>query len=355
MKIKVGIPRALLYYYYYPLWCSFLQFLGAEVIPSAPTNKSILSRGLQRAGDDICLPVKLAFGHILALAPKVDCLFLPRLISVARREYICPKFLGFPDMVRQSLDGLPPVIDADIDLYRSGRSLWPAFLRAGRMLNSNRWRIYHAYRRALGVQKRYAALLTAGWLPEEAIAAVLGGRGNRPEQADKNKPVVAVIGHPYNIYDSYINMNLLPRLRAAGLKPVTADALAEETLWREVSVLPKQLFWTLSRRMVGAAFHYLRDPRVTGIIHITSFACGPDSMTGELIERRIRREGQMPFLNLTLDEHTGEAGLLTRLEAFLDMVQRRGRSFLPSIGGEEFVGEKETVLSALIPSAVGGR
>lgn len=364
MKPRIGIPRALLYYYYFPLWRSFFQSLGAEVILSGPTNKIVLGRGLKQAGDDVCLPVKLAFGHILELAGRVDYLFIPRLVSVARQEYICPKFLGLPDMVRQTMNGLPPLIDTTIDLYRRHSSLWPAFARTGQILNRGRWRTYQAYRRALGEQGRFESLLLAGRPPEQAMAlAARGGDGHRPEKEEL--PLVAVIGHPYNIYDHFISMNLLQRLRAAGVRPVTADQLTAETVRREAAVLPKQLFWTLSRRMTGAAFHYLRDARVKGMIHVASFACGPDSMTGELIERRARREGHIPFLNLTLDEHTGEAGVVTRLEAFMDMVQRcHGDGFVlsgphrdgaPAAGTEETAGRAGYKLPALVPSAAGGR
>lgn len=94
VPLKVGIPRALLYYYYYPLWRTFFTELGAEVVLSQPSNKGILEAGLQKAVDEVCFPVKLAYGHVLDLADKADLIFLPRLVSVAKREYVCPKFMG---------------------------------------------------------------------------------------------------------------------------------------------------------------------------------------------------------------------------------------------------------------------
>jgi predicted nucleotide-binding protein (sugar kinase/HSP70/actin superfamily) len=75
MPVKVGIPRALLYYYYYPLWKTFFEGLGAQVILSSPSTKGILTDGLRFAVDEICLPVKLAFGHVLDLIGKVDYIF----------------------------------------------------------------------------------------------------------------------------------------------------------------------------------------------------------------------------------------------------------------------------------------
>ena len=70
-------------------------------------------------------------------------------------------------------------------------------------------------------------------------------------------------------------------------------------------------------------FHFLTDPGIDGIIHLISFGCGPDSLVGELVERRAQRGRGFPFLLLTLDEHSGEAGLTTRLEAFVDTLEWR--------------------------------
>ncbi|MCS5696569.1 acyl-CoA dehydratase activase-related protein [Desulfofundulus thermocisternus] len=319
--MKIGIPRALLYYYYIPLWRTFFEALGLEVVISRPTTKTILESGLRHTGDDVCLPVRVAFGHIIDLKDRVDVLFLPRLVSIARREYVCPKFLGFPDMVRQGISGLPPLIEADLNLYRRD-SLYPFFSALGRNFTSNRFAIYLACRRAQQVQARYVQLLEKGFFPEEALAILYRGASEEKREPARGWPRVAVIGHPYNIYDPYISMNLLSRLARSGVHVCAADNLPETLVREHAARLPKHLFWSLGQRMIGAAWHYLQRPDVDGIIHVASFACGPDSLTGELISREVKRRGK-PFLNLTLDEHSAEAGVVTRLEAFLDMMRRR--------------------------------
>ena len=140
MPVKVGIPRALLYYYYYPLWKTFFEGLGAQVILSSPSTKGILTDGLRFAVDEICLPVKLAFGHVLDLIGKVDYIFLPRLISIRRNEYICPKFLGLPDMVRR-LAGIPPLIDVNVNRYRGDNELCQVIKEVGRLFTRNNFKI----------------------------------------------------------------------------------------------------------------------------------------------------------------------------------------------------------------------
>ena len=93
------------------------------------------------------------------------------------------------------------------------------------------------------------------------------------------------------------------------------------------ATLPKRVFWTLGRKMVGSALHFDQNDRIDGIVYLACFGCGPDSLVGEIIERRIVNK---PFIMLTVDEHTGEAGMLTRLEAFVDMIERQRRQAVES-------------------------
>ncbi|MEG6522641.1 acyl-CoA dehydratase activase-related protein [Desulfotomaculum sp. 1211_IL3151] len=322
MSVRVGIPRALLYYYYFPLWKEFLEQLGAEVVVSAPTTKGILTRGVEQCVDEACLPIKLAFGHVQNLADKgVDVIFLPRMVSVAQREYICPKFLGFPDMVRQNIKNLPVVMDTSFNLRKKQSDVTDFVQRVGAYFGKGIFKSRLAFGVALRKQKQYQDLLEQGLFPEEAMAIL---EGKEPKSKNINTDLtIAVIGHPYNIYDPFISMNLLNRLNKMGVKVLTADHLTEQKIEQGAAKLPKKLFWTLSKKITGGALHFHEKSTVDGIIHVAAFACGPDSMTGELIERFIRREGRMPFLNINLDEHTGEAGIITRVEAFLDMVRWR--------------------------------
>lgn len=329
MTIKVGIPRSLLFYYYYPLWKEFFEGLGCIVVVSEQTNKQILDHGVKHAVDEACLPVKVAFGHVQNLITKdVDYIFLPRLVSVARREYICPKFLGFPDMVKQNLPGLPAVLDPTINYGEQQRNVDKAYKQMAKNICHNPVRIWQAYRQGCKALEHYQKLILQGYLPDEALAVMYGNKKTSP--ATDQRLTLAVIGHPYNLYDHYINMNLFRRLKKMGVKILTSDHLSQQDIRQQTDKLPKKLFWTLGQRMIGAGFHY-GEKDVDGIIHISAFACGLDSMTGELIERHIRNSSKLPFLNLILDEHTGEAGVITRVEAFLDMVQRNKSSHISDV------------------------
>jgi predicted nucleotide-binding protein (sugar kinase/HSP70/actin superfamily) len=258
---------------------------------------------------------------------------------VEEKSFICPKFLGLPDMVRHGIDRLPKLISPNVNLHKGKHQVYKSVWEVGKLFTNKPWKLYQAYQKAYQQQVKYQQLLLQGLFPPDALAylEVLTTPEVMPDsdQADcspelactleqEDLPLtIAVISHPYNLYDDHASMGLLTKLRTMGVKVLTPENVAEETIKQQNEKLPKRLFWSMGQRLVGSAFHYLERADVDGIIHMAAFGCGPDSFTGELIERELRRQGKKCYLNLTIDEHTGEAGVVTRLEAFLDMLQRR--------------------------------
>ena len=322
-KVKVGIPRGLLYYQYFPLWKTFLENLGAEVVLSPKTNKKIVDMGVKSALDETCLPVKVYYGHVSWLKEKVDYLFIPRIISVEVKEYICPKFMGLPDMIKANISNLPKVIDVNLDMSKSNKDLVKFVKEVGNHFTSNPLKITKAWQNAIKENKKYEEIIGQDqMLPHHAIESLLQDkpRGVQPANA---RLKIAVIGHGYNIYDEYISMDLINKLWERQVQVYTPDLLQMSDINNIVAKLPKRMFWTLGKKCIGGAVHYAKQMKVNGIIHIASFGCGPDSLVGELMTRKVRKETGVPILNITIDEHTGEASLITRLEAYLDMLERR--------------------------------
>src|SRR3990170_8147992 len=116
--IKIGIPRALLYYQYYPMWQTFFEELGAEVVVSPPTTQAMLAQGAARVVADTCLPVKVFLGHVLSLVDKCDWIFVPAIRSVEDKVYNCSKFLGLPDMTKAVIPESPPILEIDVDINK---------------------------------------------------------------------------------------------------------------------------------------------------------------------------------------------------------------------------------------------
>lgn len=312
MRIKIGIPRSLFYYKFKPFWDSFFTGLGAEIVVSGPTNKRILDNGVKNCVDEACLPVKLYFGHVLELKDKADFILVPRFMSISRNEYICPEFGGLPDVIRHSLKDLPPLLTAEVNLRRSRRGGINAAMEMAAELGVDRKKAAVAYRRALEAQRECGGTFAL----EEYF-------GKNETKEPSLRFTVAVIGHPYNIYDKHISMDLLGKLRRYGVGVVTIEMVDEREINRQAAHLRKPMFWYYGRTAYGAAMQLASSGDIDGMILVTSFGCGVDSFVNDLIERRIRKEYRIPLIIMTIDEHSGEAGFNTRLEAFIDMLQWR--------------------------------
>ncbi len=317
--MKIGYPQALLYYKYYPLWEKFFTQLGAEVVTSGHTTKRMLSRGAIEAENELCLPVKVFYGHLLDLAEKVETIFVPRIVSVEKTAFTCPKFLGLPDMARTIESGLPPLLEPVIDWKQGTKRYIDTILELGQQFTDSRTKILRAYMAGVRALHRYHDETAAGATPLDILD------GKNPPTAPANL-TIGVAGHPYNIYDKYISMNLIKRLREFGAQVVTGEMLPHKTIEREAATLPKHLFWTYEREVVGTVFHWSRARAVDGIIYVVAFPCGADSLIQTLIEHEMRRENSsVPMMPLVIDEHSAEAGVLTRIEAFTDMLARKKR------------------------------
>jgi len=319
MAKRVGIPRGLFFYKYYPFWKTFLEELGAEIVVSDYTTKKILDDGVKNCVDEACLPIKLFHGHVINLKDRVDCILIPRFTSISKNEYVCPKFGGLPDMVRYTIKGLPPIIDTEINLRRSKRNSIKAAMELGLNFSSDRRLIKSAFKKALKDQQDYINQVRAGAFPTDIFDRKL----KLLKKPDNQMLNIAVIGHMYNLYDSYINMDMIKKLKANNVNIITVDMIDEGIINEKAATLNKRVFWYFGRKAMGSALHLLERDDIDGIMYVMSFGCGIDSFICDLIERRIRRKGNIPFIVLTIDEHSGEAGLNTRLEAFIDMIRWR--------------------------------
>lgn len=325
MKKIIGIPRGMLYYDYYLLWKEFFTNLNAEVIISPITNKDILNKGISTCVDEACLPVKVFHGHVDYLKDKVDYIFIPKFISIYKREYCCPKHLGLPDMVKHSIEDLPEIIEPIINLRSSKKGFKKAILDTGKYLTKNKNVILEAYEIANEKLNKYNKLLCLDLIPVNKIGLGWDYRLEPKQDLKGFYRKILVLGHPYNIYDNYINMNIEKKLRNNRIKVLTAEMVDESIIRHYAGKLPKRMFWTQGQRIVGSSFSLIEKNEIDGIIYISAFGCGLDSVLLELIERKAK-EKNIPFTLLTIDEQTGEAGINTRIEAFLDMLEWRDKN-----------------------------
>lgn len=304
-KVAIGFPKALMYFQHGTLWESFFKALGCSVVISKDTNKTILDLGVNHCNNETCLPVKVFHGHVLSLKDLVDFIFIPRYISLEKNAFSCPQFCGLPDSTQLNLKGNIKIIEIKIDIRNGMIKTQEDLMKLSQILNIP----YET------IEKTYGDII--GTTPIDDIQPRI-----KSIKKQKKVPIlIAVLGHPYMIYDSYLSMNLITKLSALGISIVTAADLDATTKHRNAEPFNNRIFWSMGYDTLGSAYTYMSQPILNGIIYLTPFACGIDSLVTEFIERRLRNKPAIHYLKLTMDEHTGEAGFNTRLEAFLDMVQ----------------------------------
>lgn len=345
--MKIGFPRAVHYYDYFPFWAGFFRGLDLELVTSPLTNRKIMESGLKKASDETCLPIKLLAGHIQALK-DVDALFLPRMVSMEEKTYLCPKLLGLPESILPAVPENMPVLTVTVNWRKGKRHVLAELERFGDSLGKGRGEVRQAFVLGKKWLARYetarlqglsfiesmgafdvslaAANGRTGW-KKESRAQLKAQNQALPEEeipaGDERPLTIALIGHSYLTQETYASLNLLSRLQSKArvrlIEEVEPAKIAEG-----LQGLRKALFWSQAKKVLGAGSTFSQEDEVDGLIYLSCFGCGTDSITQDLVAR-IARGRHKPYMVLTLDEHSGEAGLVTRLEAFLDMTERRAQ------------------------------
>ncbi len=304
----VGIPRALLVYDFAPLLIGFLNALDARVVISGKTTKEIMEQSVELAYSDSCFPMKLVHGHVAALKDRVDYILYPCGIRLGLKEsdenqqYACPLVQASPFIVRTVLDLgdrlLSPLLDFSLGENEVIKNLADS---AARMGFSHR-RGKKAALAGIAAQKRFEAELPA------AGAKLL------EQLAETDQLGVVLLARSYMSQDSGANLGIAEKLAQLGVVPIPLDFLPLDTVNpKEFSDRP---YWSYEGKFIAAAKIIAQDPRLYGLA-VTNFGCGPNSFILKLVEDIMSGK---PMGQLEIDEHAAEAGLVTRLEAFVDTI-----------------------------------
>jgi len=326
--MKIGIPRALGYYSYYPFWFGFFGSLGVEIVLSDRTTKKMVSEGSSLVVSETCLPVKIYMGHVLNLLEKkgVDAIYSPSIQSIDHKIYNCSKLRGLPDLVRNVVKRDFLLIEPTLDKSEKGQGLYQYLYESVAPLGiTNKKLIKQASKIGWEYQNNYVGMTRDGMHPIEAMNNAIKGKVVIKNRKNPHPINIAVISHGYNMYDDHVSMNVFKKLDQLGVKAHVPENLTMEQMKKGLKVLNTNLYWANEIEISGAAGYFMNDSKIDGILTVTAFGCGPDSLMVERITRYAKRL-QKPLLNLTVDEHTGEAGFITRIEAFTDMLYRRKRA-----------------------------
>ena len=321
-RAVIGIPRALTHYSYLPFWRTLLETLGCRVKLSGRTEKDTITKGAQITGAEFCFPVKIAHGHARALASdkKVDWILIPHMVCPGKNpattnSFFCPYVQAQPSILKAAfeLNGLPAdkIIAPIFDLRQNRRQIIRDLHDAlGEPLGVSLSQIGTAWTKARRVQARFeTACLDVG---EKALAEI----------KQEGKKGVVILGRPYNSLDFGANLALPEKIADLGFPVLPVDVLPMDL--EKISPVFRNMYWAYGQRILQAA-QKVRDREDLFAIYLTNFSCGPDSFLLSHVEEIM---GDKPFLILEMDEHGGDAGYMTRVEAFFDVI----RSWRPKPG-----------------------
>ena len=135
---------------------------------------------------------------------------------------------------------------------------------------------------------------------------------------ETNSIKILLAGHPYNLYDELIGKTITNFLSKNNVSILYSNKIDSTIIDTECQQLSTDIHWTHSKEVV-ASINYYHD-KVDGIIIVSSFPCGPDSLSNELITRKIKN---IPIITLVFEDLNSESGVITRLESFIDILERR--------------------------------
>jgi len=334
---SIGFNRSFLVNSYYPLYSNFFTELGYDIVmPDNPSQK-----GIDQQNASFCYPVELAHGFFYSLLnaeSPPDYIFLPHFKAIpaendtlsSDQSQVCPLVQGetfylqttfrkeIEALKRRGIRLLAPLIDLSEDLAAARQPLVKTAVQMGIKRQDAR----RAFEKALQQQKKCLVEMKA--VGRQTLATL---------ESDPQRFAVILFSRPYNGFVEEAHMGIPHKFASRGITVIPLDFLDLEEEHSK-----RHMYWGMGKLIMKAARLVERHPQLFGT-YITNFSCGPDSfMVGYF--RDIM--GRKPSLTLELDSHTADAGLETRVEAFLDIVQ----AYRQLVAQNQIVAKKKTFIPA---------
>lgn len=302
-RIKIGIPRSLYYYYYGDFWSLFFKKLDFDIVLSPKTNKEIMDLGLKYSYDEMCLSLKNYIGHIAYLQGKCDYILIPRIDNFGYDNQTCTNFLATFDIINNLFD--VNILNYNIEETNKKTEL-KALITMGQKLGISKNKIIKVYKQT----KKEIELKQTKLIKENL------------QKLKSSKTKVLLVGHPYNTYDEYIGIPIIKILKKMDVEIIRSDLFDKKISNLESKKISKTLYWKYNKEIIGCIPKFIHE--VDGIIFLSTFPCGPDSLVNELAIRKIK----IPTLNLIIDDIDSLTGFETRLESFVDVVKERSKEIV---------------------------
>lgn len=318
--MRVGIPRGLLFNDFSPLFIPFFSYLGIKTIVSDETSRKIINRGLEIVPAEYCFPTKVAYGHVDNLLKKLkkdDFIFIPHIANTGeptgsyKYSVTCPWTQSAPDLMKSALKLTEEGLNLEKLISPSLFFDWG--------LNHIEDQMKKAVAKMGYSTKNVRAALQEGLINKERFDKKIEEKTKEvfdsiQEKCKKNEPTFLVMARPYTAYDANVNNDIVNKILDAGYLAIPLELAPIGSI--DISKQMPKMYWIQGQKKLAAIELLNKNKNLFGI-DITYFACGPDTQ----INQQMRCRTQKPFLTVEMDEHTGDAGIDTRLQAFFNTVK----------------------------------
>jgi predicted CoA-substrate-specific enzyme activase len=310
---KIGINKSFFTNSYFPLYRTFFERLGFQIaLPEIPERE-----GIDLKSAEFCYPAELAHGYLFNLLKhNPDFLFLPQI----KGDYMehggdvgvtCPLSQGEPYYLMSAnktgdqfkrLKAEGRILNPVIDFSGGYKAAEPGFTGMATRLGIKKTDAVAAYQAAVEAQERTFREL-----------ADVGRQALKEVENDPEAFAVVILGRSYNALVSEAHKGIPNKLASRGIRVIPLNALPPMK-----NIVKDNMYWSAGQRILSAAQQIKNHPQLFGC-YVTNFSCGPDSF---LIGYFREMMGKKPSLTLELDNHVADAGLETRIEAFIDIIKR---------------------------------
>jgi len=299
----IGIPRAFSVHTLYPLYSWFFHELGIKTVLST----EVAHAGVARAEAQYCFPAEIAHGAIQDCLDKgADFVLLPHFRDMPSYEEkvhanFCPITQALPYYMKKAF----PDIDA---------KKWLPLVVSFKFGEAKALELFCVMTKFLGISEAETkAAFDTAWAKQKAYfeAAEKMGLQALEDARKADRPVIAILGRPYNAFTPEANMGIPRKFTTRGYSIIPFDILPFKN-----QTIFENMYWFYGQQDLKTASLLKKEDNIY-LTFITNFSCAPDSFILHYVKWMM---GQKPFLVLELDSHSADAGVDTRVEAFLDII-----------------------------------
>ncbi len=339
-KPVIGIPRVLSVYEHYPFFYSFFRKLGFKVVLSDNTSKKMYYKGLRTvAADNLCLPAKVANGHIFDLIDKkVDRIFYPSIVfeekigNDAKNTYNCPIVTGYGEILKRNIK-----TDIPIDSFAMSFNYMSGVKRNA-----------YEYLKEYGITKSQAgeAIKFGMEVEYKSIQMRKNLAKDLIEKAKKeDKPLIILLGRPYHL-DPMINTGIMDLIYDLGAYAISEDSIPDLNKMNLEGVLPLTQWSYHNRLYLAAKWIINQGYNKIAALQLNSFGCGPDAVVVDEVKTIVESGGKI-FISIKIDEMSNLGAAKIRIRSLLEALnQNKTFNIKPRIYTKEFTksDKRKTIL-----------